>query len=99
MRRRWLIGMGVVWTLFTFGPLLGVLFALAVAGAAGCPVDEGGAYPCVVVGQDLGELLNVLFVLGWLGTVTLPLGAVAAGVAGVVWAAWGVYRWRVRSRP
>lgn len=83
MRRRWVLLAAVLWVLFTFGPLLGVLVASAVANAHGCRLDESGAHPCVVAGRDVGGLLAGLFVLGWLMLVTLPVGALI-GVAGVV---------------
>lgn len=73
----------MLWVLFTFGPLLGVLLAPAVATAHGCRLDESGAHPCVVAGRDVGGLLAVLFVLGQVMLVTLPVGAMV-GVAGVV---------------
>jgi len=84
-----------LWALLTFGPLLGVLVASAVAGAFGCRLDEAGSYPCMVAGVDVGGLLSTLFVLGWLMLLTLPLGAVL-GVAGL--AAWLAARRRSGGR-
>lgn len=58
-------------------PVLSVMTASAIASLAGCRLDEGSVHPCMVAGFDMGETLYTLFVLGWLGLVTLPLGAVA----------------------
>lgn len=49
----------------------------AIANAYGCRVDEGSAHPCIINGQDYGELLYSLGVMGWLMLVTLPTGLVA----------------------
>jgi hypothetical protein len=92
MRRRWPLIAVLLWALLTFGPLLGVLLASAVASANGCRLDEAGAYPCVVAGVDVGGLLSGLFVLGWLMLLTLPLGAVVGVVGAVLW-------WSRRKRP
>ena len=66
--------------IITFLPLLGVFVSTSIADAAGCTVNEGGTYPCVVMGQDFGGLLNFLFVAGWLMLLTLPLGVIASAV-------------------
>ncbi len=60
--------------LFALFPLISALTSISIADAAGCRVDEAGAYPCVIFGTDFGELLGFLFVLGWLGMATIPLG-------------------------
>lgn len=85
MRRRWPVLAALLWAFLTFGPLLGVLLASAVAGANGCRLDEAGSYPCVVAGVDVGGLLSTLFVLGWLMLVTLPAGIVVGAVGLVLW--------------
>ncbi|MPY67166.1 hypothetical protein F8S09_10745 [Deinococcus sp. SDU3-2] len=94
--RRLPILVASLWALLTFGPLLGVMIASAVAGAFGCRLDEAGSYPCVVAGVDVGGLLSTLFVMGWLMLLTIPLGAVL-GAAGLV--AWLVARRRPGQRP
>lgn len=63
--------------LWTFLPLLCVFGSIAVADALGCRVDEGGTYPCMVFGRDIGETLNVMFVMGWFSFFTIPSGVVA----------------------
>ncbi len=67
--------------LLAFAPVISAFSAGAIAEANGCTLNEGGVYPCVIGGTDYGETLSVMFVLGWLGLVSLPLGALAA----IVW--------------
>ena len=57
------------------------MLCAAVANAYGCKVDEGSMHPCIINGQDYGQLLYTLGVLGWLMLVTLPAGLFAF----VVW--------------
>jgi hypothetical protein len=66
--------------LVAVAPLISVLISGVIAGVLGCELDEGLLHPCPFMGVDLGETLYVMFVLGWLGLVTLPLGAVALWV-------------------
>jgi hypothetical protein len=51
-----------------------------IANAHGCKVDEGSVHPCIVNGQDYGQLLYTLGVLGWLMLVTIPGGAFAFAI-------------------
>ena len=67
--------------LFALAPLISAFSASAIADANGCALDEGGVHPCLIGGTDYGETLSVMFVLGWFGLVTMPLGALAA----IVW--------------
>jgi threonine/homoserine efflux transporter RhtA len=59
---------------FALFPLICALISLSIADAAGCRVDEAGSYPCIIFGTDIGESLGFLFVFGWLGMATIPLG-------------------------
>ncbi|MET0314580.1 MAG: hypothetical protein ABW275_09325, partial [Hansschlegelia sp.] len=52
--------------LLAFLPLILALGASVIADAAGCRLDEGGVYPCVISGVDIGDTLAVMFVMGWL---------------------------------
>ncbi|TRL41561.1 hypothetical protein [Rhizobium straminoryzae] len=61
-------------------PLAGVVISTVIADVAGCPLNEGGSYPCIIFGSDIGGLLSFLFVAGWLMLVTIPVGGVAFGV-------------------
>ena len=66
---------------FAFAPIGSVMSCAAIANAYGCKVDEGSMHPCIINGQDYGQLLYTLGVLGWLMLVTLPAGLFAF----VVW--------------
>src|SRR5216110_132831 len=66
---------------FAFAPIGSVMLCAAIANAYGCKVDEGSMHPCIINGQDYGQLLYTLGVLGWLMLVTLPAGLFAF----VVW--------------
>lgn len=58
-------------------PMISVLSSSLIAEALGCRVDEGGTYPCVVLGLDIGGWLSTLFVMGWLFFLTVPTGLLA----------------------
>jgi hypothetical protein len=88
----------VLIVLLALAPLLSALIAGAIAGALGCGLNEGGASPCPFMGHDLGEPLVVMFVLGWLAFVTLPLGAAALAAWLVVVCVVVLVRWRRRRR-
>ena len=81
----------LILALVGLAPLFSVLISIAVADAFGCALDEGGVHPCIAYGHDIGEQLNVMFVLGWLQLVTWPAVAVAA-VGGLVLAIVAVWR-------
>src|SRR5215471_15235390 len=66
---------------FAFAPIGSVILCAVLANAYACKVDEGSMHPCIVNGQDYGQLLYTLGVLGWLMLVTLPAGLFAF----VVW--------------
>ncbi len=61
-------------------PVASVVAGSTIANAYGCQVDEGSAHPCVIGGQDRGETLYAMFVLGWLMLLTLPAGALAGSI-------------------
>lgn len=75
-RKTLLIGCGII-LLWTFLPLISVFSASMIASAWDCQLDEGGVHPCVVLGRDIGELLNSMFVMGWFFFLTLPSGLLA----------------------
>lgn len=70
------IGCGIIvlWTIF---PILSVLISSGVASAFDCQLDEGGVHPCMAFGTDIGEELNMMFVMGWFFFLTIPSGVVA----------------------
>ena len=63
-------------------PMASVLVAGWIADLAACPLHEGFAQPCLVMGQDIGGLLHTMTVLGWLMLVSLLV--LAGGVLGLV---------------
>ena len=62
---------------FAFAPIGSVMLCGAIANAYGCKVDEGSVHPCMINGQDYGELLYSLGVTGWFMLVTIPGGLFA----------------------
>ncbi|GGF65229.1 hypothetical protein GCM10007301_26230 [Azorhizobium oxalatiphilum] len=87
----WLyVGLALV-TLLVWTPLLGVLISTEAASALGCRLNEGGTYPCLVLGMDIGDLLYTLFVLGWLMLLTAPFMLITA----LMWAGL-IVRWAWR---
>ncbi len=75
-------------------PLLAILVTAAIAGVAGCEVNEGGPMPCVVYGTDIGGSLSSLMVTGWFGLMTIPLLMLLVAV----WALLEAYVWNRQSR-
>ena len=71
----WIVLFPIV--LFAFAPIGSVMLCSVIANANGCKVDEGSVHPCIINGQDYGDLLYSLGVIGWFMLVTLPGGLVA----------------------
>ena len=63
--------------IMALAPVFSVMACGLIADAFGCRVDEGSPHPCIIMGQDYGQLLYTLGVLGWLMLGTLPGGAIA----------------------
>jgi hypothetical protein len=82
------------WPRYLFGfALIAVLavlpFVISIASSEyaagqGCHVDEGSIHPCVIAGQDYGDLFYTLGMLGWLGLASVPLGLLVGGILLVV---------------
>jgi len=54
---------------------------LLLGSLGGCRIDEGGIYPCVVLGRDIGELAATLGVLAaWGSMIFIPLTFALAGL-------------------
>ena len=66
--------------LIATAPIVSVIVCSVIANAHGCRVDEGSVHPCIINGQDYGQLLYTLGVLGWLMLVTIPGGAFAFAI-------------------
>jgi hypothetical protein len=66
--------------LIAFSPFLVAMIAGSIASANGCRLDEGNIHPCIVNGQDIGQTLYTLGMMGWFAIATIPLGLAAAGI-------------------
>jgi len=66
--------------LLAISPLLSAMLAGTIANRYGCELDEGSIHPCVVDGNDIGDTLYTLGMLGWLALGTIPLGLIAIAV-------------------
>jgi len=74
MTSRKTITIYAVLSAYTLAPVLSVLIAMGVAKITGAALDEGNTHPCLVLGVDIGGLLYSMFVVGWIGLITLPTG-------------------------
>ena len=81
-----------------FSPLISVAIAGSIASANGCQLDEGSIHPCVVNGQDIGDTLYSMGVMGWFMLVTIPLGIAAAAVYLVLVGGFYLARYCLRRR-
>jgi hypothetical protein len=79
MRPRWIVMflLLVVILLIAAAPLISVTVAGWIAESHGCTLHEGFVNPCIVDGEDMGDTLYTMFVMGWFMLVTLPAGLVA----------------------
>ena len=73
--RRTLVILQVILLLLCSLPVVGVVWSSWFAERHGCTLNEAGVHPCVVNGHDWGPELGAAFLAGWLGLITLPLGA------------------------
>lgn len=67
-------------------PIISVLASEAIANALGCKLNEANVHTCMVGRMDIGPALSVMFVMGWFGLVTFPLGALAL-LGWLIWVA------------
>ena len=72
------------------------MLAGTIADRYGCDLDEGSVHPCVVNGNDIGETLYTMGVLGWLALGTIPLGLIAIAVYLVGMALFYLASWLIR---
>lgn len=84
--------------ILAFSPLISAMIAGAIANQYGCDLDEGSIHPCVVNGQDIGDTLYTLGVLGWLALGTIPLGLLVIAAYLVAVAIFYLARWLLRRR-
>ena len=85
---------GVLLVLVGIAPMVVTMIAAAIANGHGCRLDEGDAYPCVILGRDWGGTLYAMGMTFWLELLTfwlVPVGVVALVIG-------FIRRWRSR-RP
>jgi hypothetical protein len=58
------------------GPWISVAIAASIAESNGCELNESEITPCVVGGEDLGETLYTMGMMGWIGIATCPIALV-----------------------
>jgi hypothetical protein len=84
-RNLWFSVGAVLIVLLSAAPLIVAIGAGTYAEARGCVLHEGFVNPCIVDGVDVGQTLYELGVLGWLGIVTIPFGALALIALIIAW--------------
>ena len=62
--------------LFAFGPIIVLLFGMAIAEINSCVLHEGYANSCIVLGIEMGDILYATAVIPWLSFFTIPVGGV-----------------------
>jgi hypothetical protein len=67
--------------LFALLPIISVMVSSGIASLASCQLNEAASHSCVVLGVDIGGLLTLMFVAGWLALATVPAG----GAALLIW--------------
>lgn len=77
-----LIILGIL--LLGISPFIPVAIAGTIAERNGCTLHEGFVNPCVINGEDWGETLYGMGMMGWIGIATIPLAVVVAGIYLVV---------------
>ena len=83
MLRVFLVALGII-TVAAL-PVLCVSFVAALASAFSCTVNEADVHSCIAYGIDIGPLLYILGMMGWLAIGTIPLGYVALVALGGFW--------------
>jgi hypothetical protein len=66
-------------------PILSLAIAGTIAELNGCRLHEGFVNPCVVDGQDIGQTLYTMGVMGFMAIATIPIGIVLFLVWPGVW--------------
>ena len=70
-RSRWMLALTMA-TLICWAPLTFLLMSTTVSRLFGCPLDEATVHVCRVAGIDIGPLLSMGFVGGWLLLIAWP---------------------------
>lgn len=80
MRRAWIIHTLIVLFILLLGllPVASVAIASIIAENNDCTLHEGFVNPCIINGQDYGETLYTMGMMGWFMIATVPLAVLAA---------------------
>ena len=97
----WLgVPLGLI-VLFTIGPTVSPLLGGAVSGVLGCNNPVSAAEPCLFMGVDLSGAVTMAILFGFLGLVTMPIGATLLAIwfvaAVIVTLVWWLRRWRANA--
>lgn len=68
--------LSLVALVFTLIPVGCVYLSEAIASVVGCSVSEATVESCDFLGIDIGRLIYMFFVSGWLGIITFPVGGI-----------------------
>lgn len=96
----WVIHLVVVLVIAAIGigPWISVAIAGTIAEANGCRLDESGAHPCIVNGEDMGETLYGMGMMGWIGIATCPIALILlVGYGLVVLILWLIRRNKTKT--
>lgn len=74
----WIAGISILYAVL---PLLSVLVAGVIANMYGCNIDESGLSTCPTPIGDIGDLLSIMGIAGWLVFFTVPTGLLGLAVA------------------
>lgn len=88
--RRWIhIVILVVLLVISVGPWVMTFVADQIMNSYGCSFDESFVQPCVIGGQDRGQLLHSWGNMGYIGIITCPVGLVLFAlylvILGIAW--------------
>ncbi len=97
----WLaVPLGLI-VLFTIGPTVSLLLGGAISGVLGCNNPVSAAEPCLFPGIDFSGAVTMAILFGFLGVVTMPIGATLLGIwfvaAVIVTLVWRLWRWRANA--
>ena len=65
-------------------PIVSMITAGVIANAFGCALDESGTSSCPTPVGDIGELLSMMGLFGWLVFFSVPIGVLGLLIALIV---------------
>lgn len=85
--RKTSIWIAIISVVYAILPIVSLLIAIVVANIFGCSVDESGSSTCVTPIGDIGDLLSMMGIFGWLVFFTVPTGLLGLIVAIILFVA------------